>query len=140
MTNALIVQLYGTLLATSLELDKKIVEKLDKRGFLPDALIAQLAEEHARVYEEKTGVCFFATGENGAYHFYTSEEATSANLHSAAERKWQRCIAKFHNIKKSNRGGARKTEAKPAWQKLGDAFNELSRTEKNAFLKYVGEK
>lgn len=135
MSNTTIVQLYGTLLATSLELDKKIVEKLDKRGFLPDALIAQLAEEHARQYD-----CFFATGENGAYHFYTSEESVSANRHDAAERKWQRCIAKFHNIKKSNRGGARKTEAKPAWQKLGDAFNELSRTEKNAFLKYVGEK
>jgi len=135
MSNTTIVQLYGTLLATSLELDKKIVEKLDKRGFLPDALIAQLAEEHARQYD-----CFFATGENGAYHFYTSEESVSANRHDAAERKWQRCIAKFHNIKKSNRGGARKTEAKPTWQKLGDAFNELSRTEKNAFLKYVGEK
>ena len=135
MTNTTIVQLYGTLLATSLELDKKIVEKLDKRGFLPDALIAQLAEEHARQYD-----CFFATGENGAYHFYTSEESVSANRHDAAERKWQRCIAKFHNIKKSNRGGARKTEAKPTWQKLGDAFTELSRTEKNAFLKYVGEK
>jgi hypothetical protein len=135
MANTTIVQLYGTLLATSLELDKKIVEKLDKRGFLPDALIAQLAEEHARQYD-----CFFATGENGAYHFYTSEESVSANRHDAAERKWQRCIAKFHNIKKSNRGGARKTEAKPTWQKLGDAFNELSRTEKNAFLKYVGEK
>ena len=135
MTNTTIVQLYGTLLATSLELDKKIVEKLDKRGFLPDALIAQLAEEHARQYD-----CFFATGENGAYHFYTSEESVSANRHDAAERKWQRCIAKFHNIKKSNRGGARKTEVKPEWQKIGDRFNELSRADKNAFLKYVGEK
>lgn len=134
MTNTSIAALYGTLLATSLELDKQIAEKLDKRGFLPDTLVNNLAEVHAEKYD-----CFFVLQETG-WKFYTSEEAISANRHEAAQKQWNRCIAKFHNITKSKRGGARKTEAKPTWQKLGDAFNELSRTEKNAFLKYVGEK
>jgi hypothetical protein len=134
MTNTSIVSIYGQLIALTLELDKAITEKLDSRGFLPDSLIAQLAEEHASRY----GACFVL--QESGWKFYTSEEAVSANRHEAAQRQWNRCIAKFHNIAKSKRGGARKTEAKPSWQKLGDAFNELSRTEKNAFLKYVGEK
>jgi AICAR transformylase/IMP cyclohydrolase PurH len=50
MTNALIVSIYGQLVALTLELDKAITEKLDSRGFLPDSLIAQLAEEHARQF------------------------------------------------------------------------------------------
>lgn len=134
MTNTSIVSLYGQLIAVTLELDKAIAEKLDKRGFLPDSLIAQLAEEHASRY----GACFVL--QESGWKFYTSEEAISANRHEAAQKQWNRCIAKFHNIAKSKRGGARKQEAKPTWQRLGDAFNELSRTEKNAFLKYVGEK
>ena len=134
MSNATIVQLYGTLLTTTLELDKQISEKLDKRGFLPDSLVNDIAEVHAEKYD-----CFFVLQESG-WKFYTSEEAISANKHHAAQQQWNRCIAKFHNVVKSKRGGARKQETKPTWQKLGDAFNELSRTEKNAFLKYVGEK
>jgi len=134
MTNkSQIVALYGELLATSLKLDSLLEKELRGGSFLPDSLIAQLAEEHARQYD-----CFFATGENGAYHFYTSEESTSANRHDAAERKWQRCIAKFHNIKKSNRGGARKTEAKPEWQKLGDAVLKLKKAEIDRLMKYIG--
>jgi hypothetical protein len=35
MTNALIVSIYGQLVALTLELDKAITEKLDSRGFLP---------------------------------------------------------------------------------------------------------
>jgi hypothetical protein len=134
MTNkSQIVALYGELLATSLKLDSLLEKELRGGSFLPDSLIAQLAEEHARQYD-----CFFATGENGAYHFYTSEESVSANRHDAAERKWQRCIAKFHNIKKSNRGGARKTEAKPEWQKLGDAVLKLKKAEIDRLMKYIG--
>jgi hypothetical protein len=34
MTNALIVSIYGQLVALTLELDKAITEKLDSRGFL----------------------------------------------------------------------------------------------------------
>jgi len=135
----LITQLYGILLEAQLDLDNLVKKELRGGRFLPDSLIAQLAEEHARVYDEKTGACFFVLTETG-WKFYTSEESVSANKHDAAQRKWDRGVRKLHNLEKSKRGGARKTEAKPKWQTLGDAFNELSRTEKNAFLKYVGEK
>ena len=139
MTNTAIVSIYGQLVALTLELDKAITEKLDSRGFLPDSLIAQLAEEHARQYEIKSGACFFVFTDTG-WKFYTSEEAVSANKHEAAQRQWNRCIAKFHNIAKSNRGGAHKTEAKVTPRKskavvaLLRQFNDLSAAERAAFL------
>ena len=43
MTNETIVQLYGKLIATTLILDSEIKKKLNKRGFLPDSLVALLA-------------------------------------------------------------------------------------------------
>ena len=139
MTNTSIVSIYGQLIALTLELDKAITEKLDSRGFLPDSLIAQLAEEHARQYEIKSGACFFVFTDTG-WKFYTSEEAVSANKHEAAQRQWNRCIAKFHNIVKSNRGGAHKTEPKVTPRKskavvaLLRQFNDLSAAERAAFL------
>jgi hypothetical protein len=136
MTNALIVSIYGQLVALTLELDKAITEKLDSRGFLPDSLIAQLAEEHARQYEISQARASLLT--DTGWKFYTSEEAVSANKHEAAQRQWNRCIAKFHNIAKSKRGGARKTEAKPEWQKLGDAVLKLNKSEIDRLMKYIG--
>ena len=139
MTNTAIVSIYWQLVALTLELDKAITEKLDSRGFLPDSLIAQLAEEHARQYEIKSGACFFVFTDTG-WKFYTSEEAVSANKHEAAQRQWNRCIAKFHNIVKSNRGGAHKTEPKVTPRKykavvaLLRQFNDLSAAERAAFL------
>jgi len=138
MTNKTqITQLYGILLEAQLDLDNLVDKELKGGRFLPDSLIAQLAEEHARVYDEKTGACFFALTDTG-WKFYTSEETTSANKHEAAQRQWNRCIAKFHNIAKSKRGGARKTEAKPEWQKLGDAVLKLNKSEIDRLMKYIG--
>ena len=131
-TNASIVSLYATLLKTSLELDKLVAEKL-RGGFLADSLIAELAEVHA----EKYGAFFVLQG--SGWKFYTSEEATSANRHGAAQRQWNRCIAKFHNIKKDARGGSRaKAEPKAEWEKLGDDVLKLSKADFQRFLKYIG--
>jgi hypothetical protein len=47
MTNQSIRALYGSLVAMTLQLDDALTQKLDARGFLPVALIAELAEEHA---------------------------------------------------------------------------------------------
>jgi hypothetical protein len=132
MSNATIVSLYATLLQTSLELDKLVAEKL-RGGFLADSLIAELAEVHA----EKYGACFVL--QESGWKFYTSEEAISANRHEAAQKQWNRCIAKFHNIKKDARGGTRaKAEPKAEWQKLGDAALKLSKADLHRFLKYIG--
>jgi hypothetical protein len=59
MTNQSIRALYGSLVAMTLQLDNALTQKLDARGFLPVALIAELAEEHALQYQLKTGACFF---------------------------------------------------------------------------------
>lgn len=139
MSNATIVSLYATLLQTSLELDKEVAKSL-RGGFLADSLIAELAEVHARTYMEKFPEveCCYVLQESG-WKFYTSEEAISANKHEAAQKQWNRCIAKFHNIKKDARGGSRtKAEPKAEWQKLGDAALKLSKADLQRFLKYIG--
>jgi hypothetical protein len=79
MTNALIITLYGKLIKTTLELDIEIKKLQDKRGFLPDSLIAELADEHARRY-----ACFIAQTTTGVYKFYTSAEVSTATLHKTA--------------------------------------------------------
>jgi len=137
MTNKAIVELYGKLVATTLILDSEIKKKLSKRGFLPDSLVALLAEEHARRYDNGL---YIAQTSTGVYKFYTSPEVSTATLHKSADQQWRRTIGKLHDVEKSTRGGARKIEAKPEWQKIGDTFNKFSRADKNAFLRYVGEK
>jgi hypothetical protein len=133
MTNALIITLYGKLIKTTLELDIEIKKLQDKRGFLPDSLIAELADEHARRY-----ACFIAQTATGVYKFYTSAEVSTATLHKTAVMQWSRTIGKLHNVVKSNRGGAHKTEAKPEWQKLGDAVLKLNKSEIDRLMKYIG--
>jgi len=135
MSNVSIRALYGTLIATTLQLDKALTGKLSKAGFLPNNLIAELAEEHALQYG-----CHYAVADNGGYRFYTSEEATSANRHEAAQKQWNRCIAKYHDVKRDGRGGSRNKVEKVAPRKtkrvseLLAAFNDLTAAERAAFL------
>ena len=135
MTNVSIRALYGTLIATTLQLDKALTGKLSKAGFLPNNLIAELAEEHAVQYG-----CHYAVADNGGFRFYTSEEATSANRHEAAQKQWNRCIAKYHDVKRDGRGGSRNKVEKVAPRKtkrvseLLALFNDLTAAERAAFL------
>ena len=135
MTNVSIRALYGTLIATTLQLDKALTGKLSKAGFLPNNLIAELAEEHALQYG-----CHYAVADNGGFRFYTSEEATSANRHEAAQKQWNRCIAKYHDVKRDGRGGSRNKVEKVAPRKtkrvseLLAAFNDLTAAERAAFM------
>jgi hypothetical protein len=135
MTNVSIRALYGTLIATTLQLDKALTGKLSKAGFLPNNLIAELAEEHAVQYG-----CHYAVADNGGFRFYTSEEATSANRHEAAQKQWNRCIAKYHDVKRDGRGGSRNKVEKVAPRKtkrvseLLALFNDLTAAERAAFM------
>jgi hypothetical protein len=135
MTNVSIRALYGTLIATTLQLDKALTGKLSKAGFLPNNLIAELAEEHALQYG-----CHYAVADNGGFRFYTSEEATSANRHEAAQKQWNRCIAKYHDVKRDGRGGSRNKVEKVAPRKtkrvseLLALFNDLTAAERAAFM------
>lgn len=138
MTNNSIRALYGSLVAMTLQLDNALGEKLDRRGFLPVALIAELAEEHALQYG-----CHYAVADNGGYRFYKSEEATSANRHEAAQKQWNRCIAKYHDIKKDSRGGKRNKTEKVAPRRtkrvtdLLVMFHDLNAAERAAFFAAV---
>jgi hypothetical protein len=135
MSNVSIRALYGTLIATTLQLDKALTGKLSKAGFLPNNLIAELAEEHAVQYG-----CHYAVADNGGFRFYTSEEATSANRHEAAQKQWNRCIAKYHDVKRDGRGGSRNKVEKVAPRKtkrvseLLALFNDLTAAERAAFM------
>jgi hypothetical protein len=135
MSNVSIRALYGTLIATTLQLDKALTGKLSKAGFLPNNLIAELAEEHALQYG-----CHYAVADNGGFRFYTSEEATSANRHEAAQKQWNRCIAKYHDVKRDGRGGSRNKVEKVAPRKtkrvseLLALFNDLTAAERAAFM------
>jgi L-rhamnose mutarotase len=131
--NTIIVTLYGKLIKTSQELDKEITQRLNKRGFLPDDLIAELANEHARRYN-----AFIAQTSTGVFKFYTSTEVSTATLHKTAVMQWSRTIGKLHDVVKSNRGGAHKTEAKPEWQKLGDSVLKLNKSDIDRLMKYIG--
>jgi hypothetical protein len=143
MTNQSIRALYGSLVAMTLQLDDALTQKLDARGFLPVALVAELAEEHALQYQLKTGACFFTVADNGGYRFYTSEEAISDNRHEAAQKQWNRCIAKYHDIKKDKRGGKRnkKEVVVPRRTKrvteLLVMFHDLNAAERAAFFAAV---
>ena len=138
MSNVSIRALYGTLIATTLQLDKALTGKLSKAGFLPNNLIAELAEEHALQYQLKTGACFFAVADYGGYRFYTSEEAISANRHEAAQKQWNRCIAKYHNVRHDPRGGSRNKVEKVTPRKTKRVtevlimLNDLSEAERAA--------
>ena len=138
MTNNNIRALYGSLVAMTLQLDNALTQKLDARGFLPVALIAELAEEHALQYG-----CHYAVADNGGYRFYKSDEATSANRHEAAQKQWNRCIAKYHGIKKDSRGGKRNKTEKVAPRRtkrvtdLLVMFHDLNAAERAAFFAAV---
>jgi hypothetical protein len=143
MTNQSIRALYGSLVAMTLKLDDALSQKLNAEGFLPVALVAELAEEHALQYQLKTGACFFAVAANGGYRFYTSEEAISANKHTGAQKQWDRCIAEYHDIKKDKRGGKRdkKEVVVPRRTKrvteLLVMFHDLNAAERAAFFAAV---
>jgi hypothetical protein len=122
MTNQSIRALYGSLVAMTLQLDNALTQKLDARGFLR---------------------CHYAVADNGGYRFYTSEEAISANRHEAAQKQWNRCIAKYHGIKKDKRGGKRNKTEKVAPRRtkrvtdLLVMFHDLNAAERAAFFAAV---
>ena len=125
----------STLYVSYLEAGNALSKELQARlvnGFLPDNIVAELAESHAAHYD-----CYFAQASNGGWRFYTGEETTSANLHETAKKQWNRTLAKYHQVAKPKQGGARKmTKADPV-AKLLKAFGELSKAEQKRFLASV---
>ena len=100
LSNALVV------LITAEEGWQKALETaLNGKKYLSEQAIIQLGEAVC----EKYG-CYVDVAENGMYRFYKTEEVRSDNIHDGAKKMWQRKIAKYHNIKRSNRGGSRSNQ------------------------------
>ena len=95
LSNALI-----TLITAEQGWQKALTDALNGKKFLPEKAVIQLGEAVCKKYD-----CFVDVAENGMYRFYKTEEVSSANIHEAAKKMWQRRVAPYHNITRSNRGG-----------------------------------
>jgi hypothetical protein len=132
MTNALIITLYGKLIKTTLELDIEIKKLQDKRGFLPDSLIAELADEHARRY-----ACFIAQTSTGVYKFYTSAEIDRHASQDGSStmvthyRQATQCRQEQSRRRTQDRGQTRVAEA-------GRCILKLNKSEIDRLMKYIG--
>ena len=81
---------------------KQLEIALGKKKYLAEKDIVELGSAVCEKYK-----CFVDVAENGMYRFYKTEEVVSTNIHEGAKKCWQRHVAKYHNIKRSNRGGVR---------------------------------
>jgi hypothetical protein len=97
LSNALI-----TLITAQEGWDKALGTALNGKKYLSEPAIIQLGEAVCKKYG-----CFVDVAENGMYRFYKTEEVVSTNIHEGAKKMWQRRIAPYHNITRSNRGGAK---------------------------------
>jgi hypothetical protein len=71
--------------------------------------------------------CYVDVAENGMYRFYKTKEVVSTNIHEGAKKCWQRHVAKYHNITRSNRGGAKgkaKVDAVDSARRKAEKFAE----------------
>lgn len=100
LSNALI-----TLITAQEGWDKALEQALGNKKYLSEPAIIQLGEAVC----EKYG-CYVDVAENGMYRFYKTEEVVSTNIHEGAKKMWQRRIAPYHNIVRSNRGGKGKAQ------------------------------
>jgi hypothetical protein len=85
--------------------EKALATALGKKKYLSEQHIVELGSTVC----EKYG-CFVDVAENGMYRFYKTEEVSSANIHEGAKKLWQRRVAPYHNIVRSNRGGKGKAQ------------------------------
>ena len=81
---------------------KQLEQALGKKKYLSEQYIVELGSAVC----EKYG-CYVDVAENGMYRFYKTEEVVSTNIHEGAKKCWQRHVAPYHNITRSNRGGAK---------------------------------
>ncbi len=131
MSYANAITTYSNYLRAGSEMAELITRNLDKRGALPDALIAGFAAAHAKHYK-----CEVILTEQGGYRFKDKD----GERHGTAQQQWSRTIDPYHNRVRSNRGGARNKQEQVTPRKtkrvteLLVMFNDLSAAERAAFL------
>ena len=100
-------------------------------GTLSAATVAELAEAHAEHYG-----CYLLE-KDGAWRFYTSDEAVSANRHEAAQRQWDRTVAKYQKPRAEKRGGARERNRTSVAEKWMAAFHKLEAKDRKEVLRLL---
>ena len=111
--------------------EKALSDALNGKKFLPEKVIVELGTTIC----EKYG-CYVDVAENGMYRFYKTEEVSSANIHDGAKKMWQRRVAPYHNIVRSNRGGKGKPQ-KDVVDKLVEQFEALTKPQQTKFLRII---
>ena len=111
--------------------EQALAKALNGKKFLPEKVIVELGTTIC----EKYG-CYVDVAENGMYRFYKTEEVRSDNIHDGAKKMWQRRVAPYHNIKRSNRGGARSKQVDVV-QQLVEKFEALSKAQQAKFLRII---
>jgi formylmethanofuran dehydrogenase subunit B len=84
---------------------KQLEIALGKKKYLAEKDVVILGEAVCEKYK-----CYVDVAENGMYRFYKTEEVVSTNIHDGAKKCWQRHVAQYHNITRSNRGGKGKAQ------------------------------
>lgn len=116
---------------------KQLEKALGNKKFLSEQHIVELGSAVC----EKYG-CYVDVAENGMYRFYKTEEVSSANIHEGAKKCWQRHVAKYHNIKRSNRGGntAGVSKQEDLVEKALALVESLSKAQQAVFFRKVTRK
>ena len=129
MLNKTIATTYRSYLNSSALLSKAVAPMLNKEGKLSAQHVKDFAQEHAHFYE-----CAYIVRDSGSVAFFRNEDdTTSANIHDAAKKAWQRGIGKFVATS-SKRGGARnKAEVDPL-KKARAAMMELNLSQRRKLV------
>ena len=116
---------------------KQLEKALGNKKFLSEQHIVELGSAVCEKYS-----CYVDVAENGMYRFYKTEEVVSTNIHEGAKKCWQRHVAKYHNIKRSNRGGntsSGKAQVDVVEQAL-ELVESMTKAQQEKFFKRVSRK
>jgi hypothetical protein len=91
---------FASIITSERDWEQALANALGKRKYLPNDVVAELADVMCDKYE-----CYVYVADNGMYGFYKTDVASSDNIHDGAKKTWQRRVRPYHNIKGSNRGG-----------------------------------
>ena len=130
-------QSFVVMLKSNASWAKQLEKALGGKTYLPEQQVAQLAEAVVEVYD-----CYVGTGSDGGFRFYKTEEAVSSNRHDGAQRAWQRHVAKYHKVKRSNRGGntASGKAQEDVVEKALELVESMTKAQQEKFFKRVSRK
>jgi hypothetical protein len=144
MTNQSIRALYGSLVAMTLKLDDALSQKLNAERLLACCACSRTCRgARASVPDQDRRLLLCSRGQRRVSLLHKRGSYIGQQAHEAAQKQWDRCIAKYHDIKKDKRGGKRdkKEVVVPRRTKrvtdLLVMFHDLNAAERAAFFAAV---